>query len=386
MKLTNNFGAPPALYNAIKNDEYQSIGDISVTTLIDAPKLRFLKRKHKDEFEMDVRDLFMALFGTIAHEILEKGNRNMNYYFMLKKAAGIVIKYAKDEKDKAAAQWLKDFAEREFGDKVDKELHLERRLSITFECEHGTYEISGAQDIYHEGTGVLEDWKTTTVKQAYYYKYEKTSWTGQQNIYAYILRKNGYKTTALKIQALYKDWSKVKIEMTRKGKYPNQPWDTFELPMWTDEECEAYITERIRIHKLADKGIVPNCTPDDRWSKPDQFAVKAKGRNNAVRVFMTQDEAVAFIDINGMKYNKPFVEYRPQYDLRCNQYCPVAQFCEQKKEREEMMKQYQEEADETFKSGKTMNSKNKKAVAKGRKKPGKRNLNTSGFLNDDLLD
>ena len=60
--LTNKYGLPNTLYDAIKYDTHKLAGDISVTTLIDAPQVRLLKKKHT--YEEDVVDGLYALMGT----------------------------------------------------------------------------------------------------------------------------------------------------------------------------------------------------------------------------------------------------------------------------------------------------------------------------------
>ena len=74
MKLTNKLKIHHTIVDAIKNsDNHVTHGDISVTQLIDAPQIRMLKMKHKDELVEDASDKLWALLGTTMHTVLEMG-------------------------------------------------------------------------------------------------------------------------------------------------------------------------------------------------------------------------------------------------------------------------------------------------------------------------
>lgn len=327
MKITNKYNAPLAIEQAISKDDHVVKGDISTTTLIDTPQIRYLKKKYPHEIEYDVRDLFPAFFGTIAHKILEESNVFSKDFMFLIKAAGILSRNSNGNQSVLkAAEWLKQYAKDNFPN--NENLFLERTLSFEF----GGYEISGTQDVFNAETGLLQDWKTCTVSSTTYYDQEKLSWEQQQNIYAYALRKLGYTVNKIEIVAIYRDWSKMKIP---KGgtTYPKAPWDIFEMPIWTDLEVEAFLEKRIAVHKQADLDNPPPCTPKERWSTDDTFAVMATGGVKAKKLFKTYKEAQDFIDEYGMKMNRPYIESRIGVDLRCYHYCPVSHICEQFKER-----------------------------------------------------
>ena len=75
MKYTNEMNLPASMVSAIINDTY-SMGkaDISVTTLIQPPKIRVLTSRHREEIVEDVADRVWALLGTNTHAIIERIN------------------------------------------------------------------------------------------------------------------------------------------------------------------------------------------------------------------------------------------------------------------------------------------------------------------------
>ena len=331
MSITNKYGAPLAIEQAIKKDNHVVNGDISTTTLIDSPQVRYLKKKYKDEIEYDIRDLFPAFFGTIAHTILEESNVFSKDFMYLVKAAGILNRLGEgNEQVEKASAWLKQWAKDNCEN--DPDLFLERTLSFEFMG----YEISGTQDIYHAKHKILQDWKTCTVSSAEYYEQERLSWEQQQNIYAYALRKEGYEVDKIEIIAIFRDWSKMKmIKESGSNSYPKAPWKRYEMPIWTDLEVESFLEKRIVLHQLADSGEVPECSPKERWSTPDTYAVMATGGKKAKKLFRNEKQAQDYIDEYGMKLNRPYIETRIGVDLRCFHYCPVSHVCEQFKARKQ---------------------------------------------------
>ncbi len=77
MKITNNFGMPQPFVDFAINDKYsKGKADISVTTLIDSPKIRLMKEKHDHQIEVDAVDMVWALFGTAVHSVLENSKQS----------------------------------------------------------------------------------------------------------------------------------------------------------------------------------------------------------------------------------------------------------------------------------------------------------------------
>ena len=87
IKLTNKYGAPEELVRAASYDDHVTKGDISTTTLIDAPQIRYLKMTN--DIEEDVSDRIWMLFGTAVHHILERSELGSHKARTLLEAAEI---------------------------------------------------------------------------------------------------------------------------------------------------------------------------------------------------------------------------------------------------------------------------------------------------------
>src|SRR5690606_37021198 len=63
---------PQILAEAVMNDKYDSgKSDISVTSLIDSPRVVVLNKRYQSEIETDVTDLFASAMGTAFHHFME---------------------------------------------------------------------------------------------------------------------------------------------------------------------------------------------------------------------------------------------------------------------------------------------------------------------------
>lgn len=82
------------------------------------------------------------------------------------------------------------------------------------------------------------------------------------------------------------------------------------------------------------QGLMP-CSPEQRWHKPDKWAVMKDGRKRAVRVFEDEGQAVEKLRELGEKGHH--IEYRRGEDTKCEAYCPVAEFCPHVGKRQESL-------------------------------------------------
>jgi hypothetical protein len=101
--------------------------------------------------------------------------------------------------------------------------------------------------------------------------------------------------------------------------------------LWSMEEREAYIVERVLIHQDAERRdqwdeALPECSDDERWYRPGKLAVVKDGRVRALKLFEADEieEAKAYA-----AENKARVEVRPGQNTRCESFCPVGEWCEQ---------------------------------------------------------
>ncbi len=73
MNLTNDYGAPEAIVNAIQKDPYTKDGaDFSITELIKPPQIRRLWNEHEDKISVDVREEVWKLLGKGVHAAIEQ--------------------------------------------------------------------------------------------------------------------------------------------------------------------------------------------------------------------------------------------------------------------------------------------------------------------------
>jgi hypothetical protein len=84
---------------------------------------------------------------------------------------------------------------------------------------------------------------------------------------------------------------------------------------------QAFLLHRIRLHQATNP---PICTPEERWQKPERFAVMMKAKKRALKLYDSQQEAVNHVATLGAGAK---VEPRPSEPIRCMHYCSVAQFC-----------------------------------------------------------
>jgi len=281
MKITNKFNVPQPLVT-LATREYYSKGkaQYSVTEIMSPPKVRRMREQYDAEMETDVTDMFWSMLGSALHVVMERGQ-------------------------------------------TDNHVTEER---IFAEIDGVT--ISGAIDLQEDRDGgvIITDYKMTS---AWSVMNEKKEWHQQLNIYAWLVEKiKKRRVDGLRICAIIRDYSS---HDTREG-YPASPIHMVEIPMRDLAETEAYIKERLELHRNAkvaqDFGEpLPECTPEERWMSETTYAVKREGRKTAIRVFKTIEEA------NELSLKeKGYVETRLGEPRRCiGNFCGVAKWCEQYK-------------------------------------------------------
>lgn len=288
MKYTNIYNLPPLMVDIIISDEYERKFDpnrISVTRLIDSPLIKRLTDIHSDEIIVDLSDMLWTMDGKATHSALEK---------------------VKD------SRWVKEYPIAELIDGIT---------------------VSGRLDVYDTKEGELIDYKRTSV-WSLIYQSSKIEHENQLNVYAYLLRGAGKPVKKLSVYRFIRDFRKSEA---RKGdsEYPLIPFKEISIEMWDDKKSEEYIFERVRLHKEAiDKSPenIPQCTPAERWSKPDAWAVYTKTKDGkkykerADRVLDSEDQAKSYIERNGIA-DSAKIEFRKGGDVRCDDYCVVNQFC-----------------------------------------------------------
>lgn len=283
MKLTNKHGIPDIFINVLERPTYtKGKANLSVTQLINSPKIVALTQKFEDELEQDVSDMVWSIFGSAVHKVLEHGKSGH--------------------------------------DIVEQRIHT----------EIDGWKISGAIDlqiIHADGSISIRDYKTTS---AWSVMNDKIEWEHQLNIYAWLVeREKKSPIKDLGIVAIIRDWSR-RDAATREG-YPPSPIKEIPITLWTYEQREEFVLHRIAQHSACEFAIetddeMPHCTPEEMWEKPTTWAVKKKGAVRAKAVYTREEDAQIALTSLGKDYE---IEVRPGSRTRCESYCPVSNYCQQ---------------------------------------------------------
>lgn len=278
MKLSNKYKLPEALVKAIQNDPYSNGGaDYSITTLLKPPRVVALERKHHNDIEEDVSDRIWALYGSIVHAIIERSNPGVG------------------------------------------------ESEVRFHATISNVRVSGQVDFFINSE--ITDFKFVTV-----YKFKDgrvdDDYTKQLNMYAALARLNGRQVNKLTLVGLLRDWRPM--EAMGDSRYPQSQIISVDVPLWDEFKAFNFLKERIALHENA-KAELPECTPEERWAKPDRWAVMRTGRSTALRVFESESEAKALASVTKDSY----LEFRPGENIRCERYCSASPWCEQHKKLKE---------------------------------------------------
>jgi len=320
VQFTNNHNLPQYLVDAILVNDHVTMGDISMTQIIDSPQIYMLKKSNT--YEMDVMEMVAMAMGTGLHTIIERGDIQGSVNSrILQRAAGVLTEL---EEDKGSA-YLHKVIKGKLQESIDENIINEKTYSV----EIDGMVISGTLDRFDRKEKHMDDNKMTTANQVMFPEMKK-AWDRQLNGYAFMLRQDGEEVETARIIAFLKDWSKMKVKSNKD--YPKAPIFMHNVKLYDDKIMTKYFKTRVALFKRAMEGEEIPCTPEERWAKPDAFAVKLKGGARAIRVYEKERMADGYIEKEGFKHSKPlFKEFRPGQSLRCAEYCPVAKFCPQYK-------------------------------------------------------
>lgn len=294
MKFVDKTGRlPEPLKRAIEHQATaHSVGaaNISVSSLKDSPLIRYLWRVYGAEIEVDYTSRLYALYGSLAHGVVER-----------------------------------------FG-KADVDKHMEYEVI----AQVGAWRVSGHIDLIATADGALVDYKFTS-------SYAiadggKREWEEQLNMYLHLLRNSvnpadheiAKGITRLQICAMLRDWGP-----RMRDKIPHQVV-VLDVPIWDDAKCRAYAEERVRLHIEAESqpAMPPCCTDEERWVRAECYAVMQEGRKTALKLFKFADydgdqaQAQREADSYAMCQKKACrVVLRKSEPKRCMEYCDVAHVC-----------------------------------------------------------
>jgi hypothetical protein len=282
MKLTNKFNIPQTFINVLDRPTYsKGKAHLSVTQLLNSPKIVALTKKFEEDIEQDASDMVWSIFGSAVHNVLEHG-RDDNHI-------------------------------------VEERIHK----------EYEGWNISGAIDlqVVNKAGIDVKDYKTTTIWAV---MNEKVEWEIQLNIYAGLVEDvKNIPVTSVGIVAIIRDWNR-RESTTREG-YPEAPIKELPIRLWSKEERDAFISNRIALHSacefaLETDGELPDCTPEEMWEKPTVWAVRKIGNKRAHSLYETEQLAIEALKDLGDKYE---MEVRKGERTRCTNFCPVNTWCTQ---------------------------------------------------------
>lgn len=283
--ITNKLNLPQPFVDAATSDHKYTDKRYSVSEVLGGTCEAILKRRHQGEADEDVADRVWAIFGTAVHKVLQEGEATSS---------------------QLQEEWL----------------------SVPVP-EEG-YRLSGIFDLYDEDMETVTDYKTASVWKVKFGEFE--DWRKQTLLYCYMLRTQGFKATRGQIVALLRDHSQREAKLKAADGYPPHPVFTigWEFTKEDFEEAERMLADWYakvsREEQLPDAELEP-CSPEQRWHKPDKWAVMKDGRKRAVRVFEDEEQAVALLNELKEKDQGHHIEHRPGEDTKCDGYCPVAEFC-----------------------------------------------------------
>jgi|HubBroStandDraft_4_1064222.scaffolds.fasta_scaffold237785_1 hypothetical protein len=203
-----------ASMRAVLREPTENPRAISVTQLIDSPRVRQLYRQHHKSVIPNPDDQLWAYFGTIGHSVLEKAP-----------------------------------------------LHEDCRKEVKLSLDHLDWTITGIVDLIDEN-GFIWDYKITSV----YATKEglKPGWVAQLNLYRWLAEETiGVKVNGLRQGVIYRDWTE-REKRKSEAWYP-PPAEVIEVPLWSEAQLSHYVGERLEAHGMSEKRLA-HCTEDETWN------------------------------------------------------------------------------------------------------------------------
>ena len=290
--ITNATGLPQPLYRATLSDDYDAgASDITATGLLLPPHLAALERAHPGALTEDVADMARLLIGKAVH--------------------AYIARVADDELDDHARLSM-----------------MVNGWLVSGQTDHVFTTTDGGGELLVFAAGHhIRDYKTLSVNEwARGLRVEREQ---QLNIYAALLRANGYAVSSLGATCIFVDWSPRRARYERD--YPPASIVDVEVPLWEPEDAQRFILDRVLAHQAARADPESAlCSDEERWASAGEWAVMKEGNKRATKLFPADAyaEACLFALGGGPAYN---VEQRRREYVRCESYCAVgrAGVCQQ---------------------------------------------------------
>ena len=185
--------------------------------------------------------------------------------------------------------------------------------------------ISGKYDLVLDGT--LNDYKSTSV-WTYIFDSNADSYVKQGSIYKW-LSPDKITSDYVNINYIFTDWSAAKARMDTKS-YPQIKTITKKYPLWSIEETENWIMNKIEAYKTlantSQEGL-PECNDEELWATEETFKYYKNPNklDRSTKNFKTMDEALIRQANDG---NVGTIKTVPG-EVKACRYCPVIGICTQ---------------------------------------------------------
>ena len=256
-KYTNkeNISLPLAVW--LMHDDYDyddRTNLISATSLLKPTRALVLKHQNQGlDKTVDIASLVPSRMGSAIHAIAEQAWTDRGNVSKALKALGT---------SKLGEIMIIN------PDKPPKENEIPVYVEQRHEKQVGDYIISGKYDLVLDGT--LSDYKSTSI-WTYIFDSNALKYTQQGSIYKW-LAPDRITDTKVDIQFIFTDWSSS--QAARDPKYPQSRVLTRSYPLWSVEQTEQYITDKLsNITRYLDKpqDELPECSADELWESETKF-------------------------------------------------------------------------------------------------------------------
>lgn len=271
----DEYASYDVLKEAYNDDTYcKGEADFSTTEILKPPQLTFLASKHEPR-DLGAWQSWSAFIGTVIHDYLENSAR------------------------------------KHFPNAL-----IEERLYKEFEIDGETVKLGGKVDIVFPGV-LIKDYKVIFESQCP--DKMKSDHEAQNNYNAILLHENGVTVTHGQIEYIAKDWRPNSFRKT----IP-EPRRAITKPLLDKDKVTTSLVRRLTEHVRAKKGLpTRSCTDEERWMKPNQWALGKVGFKRARKVCHSQKEA----DEN--KKPGEVIEFRQGEYTRCEKWCSFSHVCSQ---------------------------------------------------------
>lgn len=304
-RITNDKNIDPLIYQWMIHNQGQYTGGESLVTasqMYDPTQLIILKKRYGDRLVSDAMDGLWTTMGSLFHKMIED---------LPGSAVNDAIK-----RDPSMQGLLQ---EQRFNTSIDGHI------------------VSGQADVIYPKRKEAVDYKFTTA-YSHTSKDTKNKYDYQLNTLGYLCGLSGIKIDMGVIVAVFRDWhaSQALISEKQGRDYPS-PEEQYEFPMWSEKDQKNMIYDKVK--EIADNlntpdGELPECTEQQMWADPSYYTVLTPKGDRAMTgtgasYGLNKKQAEAFCKSKNVPTSR--IEFRQAVRKRCENYCPVKQFCHQYK-------------------------------------------------------